>query len=69
MEVRELSTDEKELLLVDLISNIDGVNLSDTDQAWIEVAERRYNELISGKVNGIPANDVFKGIRRELGWK
>jgi putative addiction module component (TIGR02574 family) len=68
-EVRELTTDEKEILLADLVSSLDTVKLSDTDQAWIEVAERRYDELISGKVKGIPAHDFFKEIRRELGWK
>ena len=68
-DVKELSADEKEFLIADLVSSLDAVKLSETDQAWIEVAERRFDELISGKVKGIPANDVFDGIKREFGWK
>jgi hypothetical protein len=37
------------------------------EAAWAETAERRAEELRSGKVKGIPADEVFSKARRQLG--
>jgi len=34
------------------------------DEAWGAVAERRLDELLSGRVQGIPAEEVFEKARR-----
>ncbi|MCP4660789.1 MAG: addiction module protein [bacterium] len=38
-------------------------------EAWIEEAERRYQEFKKGKIRGIPGDKVFSDIRRELEWQ
>jgi putative addiction module component (TIGR02574 family) len=37
------------------------------DRAWLEEAERRSRELHTGKVSGIPAEEVFRDLRKRLG--
>ena len=37
------------------------------DAAWVEKAERRYVELASGAVAGIPSDEVYAELRAELG--
>jgi putative addiction module component (TIGR02574 family) len=67
-EAQQLSREDREQLAADLISGLDNSPLTEVDQAWIVEAERRYDELTSGRVKGILAQDVFVSIRRELGW-
>jgi putative addiction module component (TIGR02574 family) len=43
-----------------LIASLDEDEIS---RAWADEAERRYEELRSGAVSGIPAEDVFARIR------
>lgn len=40
--------------------------LTEFDRAWMDEAEKRYRELMDGKVVGIPAEEVFASIRAEL---
>jgi len=68
-EARELTPEDRERLVSNLIAGLEAARPSEIDQAWIEEAERRYDELVSGRVKGIPAQEAFDGIRRELGWK
>lgn len=68
-EAQLLSHEERERLASDLIAGLDNTPLSEIDQAWIDEAERRYDDLMSGRVKGIPVKEAFDGIRRELGWK
>ena len=42
-----------------LVSTIDDEFEIDTEALWFAEAERRLEELRSGKVQGIPAEDVF----------
>ena len=46
------------LFMVDLTR----INSIEYLQEWVEIVERRYEELINGKVKGIPAEEVFKKI-------
>jgi hypothetical protein len=39
------------------------------EQAWLTEAERRYKDFQAGKTEGIPGNQAFEQIRRELGWR
>jgi putative addiction module component (TIGR02574 family) len=68
-EAKQLSREDRERLVADLVAGLDEAPLSEIDQAWVEEAERRYDDWVAGRVKGIPASKVFSGIRRELGWK
>ncbi len=67
-DARRLSPSEREWLIADLAQSLTDEPLTEVEQAWVEVAERRMDELISGKVQGIPAKVVFESIRSEMGW-
>ena len=69
----ELTADAMKLPLRDrvqlaqrLVSTIDDEVESDTEALWFAEAERRLEELRSGKVQGIPAEDVFRSAREAL---
>lgn len=55
-------------LITHLAQILNEAPLTGIEDAWIKVAERRMDELISGKVEGIPAKVVFESIRSEMGW-
>ena len=65
-EAKGLSHEERERLVADLVGGLDDAPLSEIDQAWIEEADRRYEELVSGRVKGIPADVALRDIRRML---
>jgi putative addiction module component (TIGR02574 family) len=49
-----------------LVSTIDDEIETDTEVLWFAEAERRLDELRSGKVQGIPAEDVFRNAGEAL---
>ena len=49
-----------------MILTLDGEVEADTEALWFAEAERRLDELRSGKVQGIPAEDVFRKAREAL---
>ena len=49
-----------------LVATIDDEIETDTEALWFAEAERRLEELRSGKVQGIPAEDVFRNAREAL---
>ncbi len=67
-DARSLPPSEREWLIADLAQSLTNEPLTEFEQAWVEVAERRMDELISGRVQGIPAKVVFESIRSEMGW-
>jgi putative addiction module component (TIGR02574 family) len=68
-EALSLSPAERETLAIELLRSLDAQPLSDVDAAWVAEADRRFAELRSGHVQGIPGVRVFGEIRRELGWQ
>lgn len=54
-----LSSQERAFLADRLLSSLGDDVLTDIDAAWIEEAERRYQEYKDGKRQGISAQDVF----------
>lgn len=68
-EALSLSPAERETLATELLRSLDAQPLSDVDAAWVAEADRRFAELRSGQVQGIPGARVFGEIRRELGWQ
>ena len=68
-DVKKLSREDRERLLSDLSVGLADTPLSEIDQAWVDEADRRFEELVSGHVPGVPAREAFAGIRGELGRK
>ena len=68
-EAKGLSREEREQLIANLVAELADEPLSEIDQAWIEEAERRFDELVTGNTQGIPAQEAIQSIRSEFGWK
>lgn len=68
-EALALSPEERELLAGHIMQSLDGAPLNEVDAAWVEEAERRFQDFKSGKTPGIAGGEVFSQIRRELGWQ
>ena len=62
----KLSRRERARLAQSLISSLDQQVDGDAEKLWVEEAERRLDELKSGKVAGIPAEKVIKRARSSL---
>jgi len=65
-DVLSLSRLERAFLADRLLSSLDGEVLSEVDAAWVAEAERRYQEYKDGKREGIPAENVFADVDRQL---
>jgi putative addiction module component (TIGR02574 family) len=68
-EVRELSRPDREQLLARLIRDLEPVeNLSaaEIESAWDNEIARRLEEIDSGKVKAVPAEEVFARIQAKL---
>ena len=62
----KLSRRERARLAQCLISSLDQQVDGNVEKLWVEEAERRLDELKSGKVAGIPAEKVIKRARSAL---
>jgi len=68
-EVRELSPQDREQLLARLIRDLEPAeNFSpdEIERAWDKEIARRLEEIDSGKVKTIPAEEVFARIQARL---
>jgi putative addiction module component (TIGR02574 family) len=66
-EIRELSADDKVELIRSLIDNLDAPADANVERAWLETSQRRYRELVEGKVHGVPGPLVYERLRKRLG--
>jgi hypothetical protein len=66
-EIHKLSSEEKIELIRTLIADLDGPADANVERAWLETSQRRYRELVEGKVKGVPGPLVFERLRRRLG--
>jgi len=62
----KLSPRERARLAQRLISSLDPEADADAEKVWRDEAERRLDELKSGKVTGIPAEKVIRKARSSL---
>ena len=60
-EALKLPSHERARLAEVLIASLDEED--EVSRAWAEEAERRYEELRSGGVTAVPADEVFARIR------
>jgi len=60
-----LSAEDRARLAVRLLSSLEGTGESpeEIEKLWIAEAERRFQELRDGVVQGIPAQEVFAELR------
>ena len=65
-KIRALSPKDKSELMRALIAELDGPGDADVEQAWLEEARRRYQEVADGKVQPIPGERVFANLRSRL---
>jgi hypothetical protein len=66
-EIRALSGEEKIELLRSLLAELDAPADPNVERAWLETSQRRYRELVEGKVKGIPGPLAFQRLRSRLG--
>lgn len=64
-----LPSEERERLAALLLDSLEDDWVKDVDPATLAEWERRYQELKSGKVKGVPREEFLPHIRRELGWE
>ncbi len=66
-EIRGLSPEERAELLCSLIADLDAPADANVERAWLETSQRRYREVVEGKVKGVPGHLVFDRLRKRLG--
>lgn len=61
----QLPAEDRARLAVRLLSSLEGTTESpeEIEKLWIAEAERRFQELRDGVVQGIPAQEVFAELR------
>ena len=65
-EVMNLSLEERAELAQRLLVSLDEPRPSEIERIWMQEAERRFQEFRGGKVQGIPAEDVFRRAISEI---
>jgi len=65
-EAMKLSLRDRVQLAQRLVSTIDDEVEADTEALWFAEAERRLEELRSGKVQGIDSENAFRTAREAL---
>jgi len=65
-KVRALSQSDKTALIRLLVGELDGPPDPDIEKAWIAEAKRRHQELLDGRVKGIPGDQVLSNVRALL---
>jgi hypothetical protein len=65
-DVRALSEEERVRLIRSLLTEFNATADIDPQPTWLETAQRRYRELIEGKVDGVPGPLVFERLRANL---
>jgi putative addiction module component (TIGR02574 family) len=65
-EAMKLSLRARVYLAQQLVSTLDDEAETDTEELWFAEAERRLEELRSGKVQGIESDDAFRNASEAL---
>ena len=65
-KVRALNQSDKASLIRLLIGELEGPPDPVVESAWIAKAKRRHQELLDGRVKGIPSEQVFANVRALL---
>lgn len=65
-DAMKLPVRDRVRLAQQLISSLDEQTDADVEELWFAEAERRLEELRSGKVQGVPADEAFAKARDAL---
>jgi len=65
-DIRALTPEERLELLKSLIRELDVAAEPNVEKLWLAEAQRRYRELVDGKVKGVPGHLVFERLRSRL---
>ena len=65
-KIRLLSREDKAGLIRELIAELDGPADEEVERAWMQEAQRRYQEVVDGKVQPVPGERVFDNLRSRL---
>ena len=61
-EVKHLNAHERALVAHCLISSLETKQDEGVDLAWAELAEKRYTELVSGKVESVSWKEIKRRV-------
>jgi hypothetical protein len=61
--IGKLSSEERAMVAHCLISSLEGQPEDGVDDAWVELAEKRFSELESGTVRGASWQDVKSVVK------
>jgi len=61
--VKDLNPKDKALVAHCLIASLESRQDEGVDEAWAELAERRYDELASGTVNAVSWDDIKSSVK------
>ncbi len=62
-KTKNLSLRERALVAHCLISSLETKQDVGVDQAWADLAEKRYEELVSGKVEPVSWEEIKKDVK------
>ena len=65
-EIRELAVADRDWLLRDLVADLDGAPDKEIEAAWLAEAQKRHEELSSGKVKAVPVEETIRKARARL---
>jgi putative addiction module component len=65
-QARRLPSSQKAELARILIEELDGSVDRDTEQLWLEEAQRRYDAYLKGEIEAIPGEVVMRRARERL---
>lgn len=60
---KQLNVNERALVAHCLISSLETKQDEGVDQAWVELAENRLQELVSGKVESVSWDEIKKEVK------
>ena len=66
-QAQNLPAKERARLALALIESLDQGEDIDAEDLWLDEAERRLEDYRAGRVEAIPANEVFEKIAKKLG--
>lgn len=66
-QAQNLPAKERARLALALMESLDQGEDVDAEELWLDEAERRLEDYRAGRVEAIPANEVFEIIAKKLG--
>jgi putative addiction module component (TIGR02574 family) len=61
--VKQLNPQERALMAHLIIASLETVADEGVDEAWAELANKRYDDLITGKVKGVTWDEIKQSIK------